>query len=104
MEDASRGGGCCILQSSGTSYSWEALQGLFVSAELLHRTGGYDPYNWSNRALKRAMDFMQRSGWGITGPAMSVPWMANFRYGTSYTVSAVSGGRIMSWGDWLYKR
>jgi Alginate lyase len=105
VEDASRGGGCCVLQGSGISYSWEALQGLFVSAELLYRTGRYgDPYSWSNQALKRAMDFMQRSGWGIANVAKYIPWLANARYGTSYPQAASFTGRIMSWGDWLYQR
>jgi hypothetical protein len=105
VEDASRGGGCCVLQGDGMMYSWEALQGLFVSAELLYRTGRYgDPYSWSNQALKRAVDFMQRSGWGITKPATYVPWMANARYGTSYPSSSTFDGRIMSWGDWLYQK
>lgn len=105
VEDASRGGGCCVLQGDGVGYSWEALQGLFVSAELLSRTGRYgDPYSWSNQALKRAVSFMQRSGWGITSVATYVPWMANARYNMAYPTATSSNGRIMSWGDWLYKK
>jgi hypothetical protein len=105
VEDASRGGGCCILRGDGIQYSWEALQGLFVSAELLYRTGRYgDPYSWSDQALRRAMDMMERAGWGITDPATYVPWIANVRYGTSYLQSSTSDGRIMSWGDWLYQK
>ena len=105
VEDASRGGGCCVLQGDGIMYSWEALQGLFVSTELLYRTGRYgNPYGWSNQALKRALDFMQRSGWGISNAAKYVPWIANARYGTSYATAANTTGRIMSWGDWLYRR
>jgi hypothetical protein len=105
VEDASRGGECCVLQGDGIMYSWEALQGLFVSAELLYRTGSYgNPYSWSNNALKRSLDFMHRSAWSITNPAKFVPWLANARYGTSYPVAIGGNGRIMSWGDWLYQR
>jgi hypothetical protein len=105
IEDASRGGGCCVLQGNGIMYSWEALQGLFVSTELLYRTGRYgNPYTWSNNALKRTLDFMQRSGWAVTNPAKFVPWLANARYGTSYPTATGGNGRIMSWGDWLYRR
>jgi hypothetical protein len=105
VEDVSRGGPCCTPVGAGISYSWEALQGLYVSAELLYRTGAYgNPYQWSNQALKRSMDFMQRSGWGITSVATYVPWMANRRYNTSYPLVASSNGRIMAWGDWLYQR
>jgi hypothetical protein len=105
VEDAARGGGCCNLQGSGVGYSWEALQGLFVSAELLYRTGAYgNPYQWSNQALKRSLDFMQRSGWGISNVAKYVPWMANVRYGTAYPVANSITGRILCWGDWMYQR
>ena len=105
VEDASRGGGCCVLQGDGIMYSWESLQGLFVSVELLYRTGNYgNPYTWSNNALKRSLDFMQRSGWAVTPPATYVPWLANARYGTSYPTTTTGNGRIMAWGDWLYRR
>jgi hypothetical protein len=104
VEDASRGGDCCTLQGDGIMYSWEALQGLFVSAELLYRTGRYgNPYDWSDEALKRSLDFMQRSGWGISNVASYVPWLANDRYGTSYPQAPKGFGRIMGWGNWLYQ-
>ncbi len=102
VEDASRGGGCCVLQGDGMMYSKESLQGFFFSAEMLYRTGRYgNPYNWSNQALKRALDFMQRSGWEFI---TYVPWLANDRYGTSYPQPEKGNGRIMSWGDWLYQK
>ena len=105
VEDASRGGVCCNIIGDGYMYSWEVLQGAFVSAELLYRTGAYgNPYAWSNNALKRAMDFLQRNGWGITNPASYVPWMANTRYNTNYPTTASQPGRIMGWGDWLYQK
>jgi hypothetical protein len=92
-----------VLQGDGIMYSWESLQGLFVSVELLYRTGSYgNPYTWSNNALKRTLDFMQRSGWAVTPAATYVPWLANARYGTCYPMSTGGNGRIMSWGDWLY--
>jgi hypothetical protein len=104
VEDASRGGACCNLQGNGIMYSWEALQGLFVSTELLYRTGRYgDPYSWSDQALRRSLDFMQRSGWGISNVASYVPWLANERYGTSYPQPPKGYGRIMGWGNWLYQ-
>lgn len=94
-----------MLQGEGIMYSWEALQGLFVSTELLYRTGRYgNLYSWGNHALKRSLDFMQRSGWAITNPSSYVPWLANDRYGTSYPQPAQGTGRIMGWGNWLYQR
>lgn len=104
VEDASRGGECCIIQGDGNMYSWETLQGLFFSAELLYRTGNYNPYEWSGYALKRSLDFMERSGWNITSPSRYVAWLANFRYVENYPTYNVVTGRLMSWGDWLYNR
>jgi hypothetical protein len=104
VEDASRGGACCTLQGEGIMYSWEALQGLFVSTELLYRTGRYgDPYNWSSQALKRSLDFMQRSGVVVSSPAAYIPWLANDRYGTSYSQPAKGTGKLIGWGNWLYQ-
>jgi len=93
-----------MIQGSGVSYSWEVLQGLFVSTELLYRTGNFDnPYSWSNQALKRAIDFMQRTGWNITSPSPYISWMANKQYNTNYPTTTSWSGRIMGWGDWLYQ-
>lgn len=105
VEDASRGGGCCVLKGDGIMYSWEALQGLFVSTELLYRTGNYgNPYTWSNNSLKRSLNFLQKSGWAVTNPATYVPWLANARYSTSFPTKTGGNGRIMGWGDWLYQK
>lgn len=104
VEDAARGGNCCTLQGDGNMYSWEVLQGVFVSMELLYRTERYgNPYLWGNSGLKRAVNFMERSGWNITNPAQYVPWIANKRYGTNYPTSSTGSGRIMSWTDWTHK-
>ncbi len=105
VEDASRGGGCCQLAGVGYSYSWEVMQGLTLSTELLYRTNRYDnPYLWTNSALKRAAENMLRQGWVINNPGKFVPWLLNIRYGTNYPTTSNSDGRYMSWGDWLYQR
>lgn len=102
VEDVSRGGGLAMPPgSSGMSYSWEALQGVFVQAELLYRQG-HPSFDWSNKALLRAMGFMQRAGWNPTGVARYLPWMANARYGTSFPTTAAGYGRLMGYTDWLY--
>lgn len=103
VEDIAQGGGLAMPPgSSGIMYTWEALAGVFVQAEMLQRIG-YDPYNWSNQALRRAMDFMVRAGWGIYNVHKYVPWIANYRYGTSYTTNAsVPSGRLMGWTDWTH--
>lgn len=103
VEDINRGGGLSMPPDhDGMSYSWEALQGYFVQAELLHRAG-YDSYSWSDQALKRAMAFMEYAGWDITNPGKHVPWVANSRYGTSHPTEAAGYGRIMGYTDWTHQ-
>jgi len=102
IEDISRGGELAMPpDSSGITYSWEALQGVFVQAELLYRAG-YDSYNWSNQALRRALEFLLRAGWDISSPGKHVPWLANARYGTNFPTTEAGIGRIMGYTDWMY--
>jgi hypothetical protein len=104
VEDISRGGNCCAIVGDGIGYSWEALQGLYVSAELLHRRG-FDAYNWSNKALKRSVDYMYRNSaaWNARHPVADyVIWMSNKRYGSGYPTRPAVTGRIMSWTDWTH--
>jgi hypothetical protein len=112
VEDLSREpstGPDCHLDSGtavGASYSWEALQGLFVQAELLNRAGYTNAYAYGNNGLKRAMQFMQRNG-GLDSLRQSVmeyvPWIANRRYGTTFsTTTPIPVGRIMGWTDWTH--
>ena len=85
-----------------TSYPWECFQGWYVQAEILHRREYY-PYEWSNQALRRGLDFMQRGGWNITNPAKSVPWIANARYGTKFsTTTNNTDGRAVTWTEWTH--
>jgi hypothetical protein len=100
VEDMVRGG---TLQWPPiyTGYPWEALQGVFVQAELLYRRG-YDSYSWGNQALKRAMNFHMNLGWTQSTVFHYVPWMANYRYNTNYSTLPSTSGRVFSYGDWLF--
>jgi hypothetical protein len=100
---------CC----AGWTYPWEALQGLFVQAEMLYRAGYLKTYERSSQALRRAMDFQVRCGWtsptSLYNPGSTseyVVWIANKRYGTTYPTAATfpsgSPGRIMSWTNWTH--
>lgn len=104
VEDISRGGALSPTPGSdGHMYSWEVLAGVYAQAEMLYRAGYPDTYDWSNQALKRAMNFMVRMGWHMTNPSQYVPWIANYRYGATYpTTSPFPRGRIMSWTDWTH--
>ena len=90
----------------GASYSWEALQGFFVQAELLYRAGHANAYAYGNNGLERALQFMERNG-GLSSLRQKVmeyvPWIANHRYGTNFsTITPFPVGRIMGWTDWTH--
>lgn len=87
-----------------TNYPWGALEGATVMAELLYRQG-YDAYNWSDQALKRATAFLFQVGGSFnpSGDDVYMPWIINHAYGTSYgTSSPVPPGKNMGWTDWTH--
>lgn len=103
VEEVSRGGSLSEPPgSSGMSYSWEAMQGVVLQAELLSRAG-YDAWNWSDQSLLRATDFLWRMGWDIEYTVQRyVPWIINARYGTDYPTRDAHFGRVFGYTDWLY--
>jgi hypothetical protein len=91
-----------------TGYPWEGLQGALVQANILSRQG-YDVWNWENRALLRAAQYLQwleqqYPGWWAKGDDTWVPWFVNDAYGTSFPTSAANIGKNMGWTDWMYGR
>ncbi len=53
LADDQRRAGAFAWPPPTTGYAWEALQGLLLQAILLERAG-FDPFEWSDRALLRA--------------------------------------------------
>ncbi|MDX1412847.1 MAG: alginate lyase family protein [Candidatus Promineifilaceae bacterium] len=85
-----------------TGYPWEALQGALVQAIILHRAG-YDVWEWQDRALLRAVEFLYSVEWVPEGDDMWLPWLINFFYNTEYpTVSPVRAGKNMGFTDWTH--
>ena len=109
-DDMRRGGsfrtGCPVY----TGYPWEALQGVMVQAEILHRQG-YNAWGWENQAERRAVQYLKNlydqcggQWYGDTDDEFT-PWMINHVYGTSFpTASPVHMGKIMGWTDWTHDR
>ncbi|HEY3523819.1 MAG TPA: alginate lyase family protein, partial [Candidatus Limnocylindrales bacterium] len=102
-DDMRRGGTFPHVGSDGTGYSWEALQGALLEAELLS-VAGYDTWHWSNDALARAVRFLYRQ---VDAPAEGddewEPWIVDAEYGTSYHASAPAGvGKNFGFTDWLF--
>ena len=48
------------MRSPGENYVWEALQGAFVQAWILHRAG-YPALEWQDRALLRAVRWLHET-------------------------------------------
>jgi Alginate lyase len=92
-----------------TVYPWEAMQGAVVQARLLSRAG-YDVWNWQNRAMLRATQFLYNlnkevGGWWAASDDEWQPWVINKAYGTTFpATSPASAGKNMGWTDWTFGR
>lgn len=85
-----------------TGYVWEALQGALVQAELLARAG-YDAWEWEDRALLRAVEFLYDLGWEPNGDDTWQPWLINYVYDAGLpTTTPTRAGKNMGWTDWTH--
>lgn len=92
-----------------TGYPWEGLQGATVQAELLTRAG-YPAWEWQNRALLRAVKFLetldrQYGNWWATSDDEWNVWLINDAYATTFKLeSPTNPGKNMGWTDWTHAR
>ncbi len=109
MPDDMRRGGSFQYPPLITNYPWGALEGSTVMAEILYRRG-YDTFNWSDQALRRAVQFLYDldaaypgDGWAASGDDEWQVWIINFRYGTDFPAALpASEGKNMGWTDWTH--
>ncbi|MDP9346153.1 MAG: alginate lyase family protein, partial [Actinomycetota bacterium] len=107
LPDDMRRGCAFALPPCHTNYAWEAMQGVVVAAEILARRG-YDSFGWSDRAVLRAAQFLDRldhqyGGWWATADDTWQPWLINSAYGTRFPATSPAGvGKIMAWTDWVF--
>lgn len=100
-DDMRRGGGF-RWPPRRTNYPWGAMQGAAVQAEILHRAG-YDTWNWGDKALLRATQFLYSIHWPATGDETWVPWIIDKIYGTTFhATSPATPGKNMAWTDWTH--
>jgi hypothetical protein len=103
LPDDMRRGGPLRFPPGKTKYVWEALQGAIVQAEILYRAG-YDTWEWEDRAILRAVEFLYRIGWKAEGDDTWQIWLVNRRYGTSLPTSdKARPGKNMGWTDWTHR-
>ena len=84
---------------------YEGLQGAMAEAVILKRAG-YDPFNWENKALLRAFQWLQsQASFLATGDDNWLPHLVNYYYGkgTLPTSSPQSRpGKNVGWTDWTH--
>jgi hypothetical protein len=86
-----------------TGYPWEGLQGAVVTAEILYRAG-YDAWEWQDRALLRAVQWLYRNDFLPEGDDQWTPWIIDARYGTSFATNAnAPPGKLMGWTAWTHQ-
>ena len=102
-DDMRRGGSMPTVGDLGASYTWEALQGILLQAELLSRAG-YPTWDYSDQAVLRAFNRINALGYPAAGDDRWQPWLVNRRYGTHFAVSSTTPGKSFGYTDWLYGR
>ena len=85
-----------------TGYAWEAMQGILVQSLLLHRAG-FKPFQWSDEAILRAVEYLIRVGWQPEGDDVTSMLLVNYIFDTNYfedipTIPAKNIG----WTDWTH--
>lgn len=102
MPEEMRRGGDFRWPPDETGYPWEALQGSLVQAEILCRAG-YPTWEWEDRALLRAAEFLYGIGWVPEGDDVWQPWLLNNVYGADYPSTITTRpGKNMGWTEWTH--
>ncbi len=106
VEDISRSQGAYPhWDATGISYAYETLSGLYLAAILLERAGK-PAFSWSNKALKRAVLWLDRQSQipssNNYGYERHIIWIANHFYGLALTTQPSRLGRGLAFTDWLF--
>ncbi len=85
------------------NYVYEALQGALAQAVILDRAG-YDVWNWEDKALLRAFQWLHtQAGFPAGGDDSWQPHVINHYYGTNFPAPVPGGsGKNVGWTDWTH--
>lgn len=100
-DDMRRGGGFSMPNPSPTGYACGGLAGAVSQALVLQRAG-FPAFEWENKALLRAMEFLRRINWKCTGDDAFLVAIINHIYGTNYAVDGTSPGKAAGWTQWTH--
>ena len=102
VDDLQRAGSFS-LPLKHTNYAWGGLSGAVAQAEMLDRAG-YDAYEWEERGILRATEFLEGiPGWERSSATRWVSWVVNGEYGTDFSAQEpTSNGRLLAFTDWTH--
>jgi hypothetical protein len=104
LPDDQRRAGAYTWPPPKENYVYEGLQGAMAEAVILRRAG-YDPFNWGNKALLRAFQWLQsQANFLATGDDTWLPYLVNYYYGkgTLPASSPTRPGKNVGWTDWTH--
>jgi hypothetical protein len=104
VEDISRSRGPWPeVTGNGLQYSWEVLASITMTAVLLEQAGYEDVYDWSDQAILRAAQFVERQD-GFPAKYSTtqyVAWSLNKAYDEDLPTEPAGFGRQFGYTDWL---
>jgi hypothetical protein len=104
LPEEMRRGGSFRWPPASTGYPWEGLQGAIVQAEILSRAG-YPVWQWQDKAILRAVQFLYRIGWEPVNDDTWQIWLINHAYGSDFAADPVAQpGKNMGWTHWTHSR
>ncbi|MGK0481669.1 MAG: hypothetical protein ACJAQ3_001647 [Planctomycetota bacterium] len=105
LPDDQRRGGGFAWPPPKENYVYEALQGALLQAMLLERAG-YEPWEWSDRALLRAYEWLHREAHlPAVGDDCWQIHVVNRVYGTDFPTQVTTrAGKNVGFTEWTYTR
>jgi hypothetical protein len=98
-----RRGGAFANPPIATGYSWEALQGAWLAAEILYRAGFPDVYQWQDSALLRASLYLYQLRWPAVGDDVWQVALVKKRYGITLAATGLgTAGKNIGFMHWLH--
>lgn len=101
LPDEMRRAGGFNWPPGATGYAWGGMSGVVAQAEFLFRAG-YPTYEWADRAILRAAEFLKRIGWEAQGDDAWAVAVINARCGTKHPVNGHAWGKNMGGTTWTH--